>query len=118
MGQSRTLGAVRSYFSKNRKRLDIERITSEAQARAGGVDVNVVSAQQVIYVTSHGYMLCMVHQVIPCADLQGLDCLCSLASDCSTMLLLQLSLPGPLIMCEHMETTLTFMLYAPSSDRL
>ena len=35
MGQSRTLGAVRSYFSKNRKRLDLDRIAEEAQVRGG-----------------------------------------------------------------------------------
>ena len=38
MGQSRTLGAVRSYFSKNRKRLDFDRVADEAQARVGGAD--------------------------------------------------------------------------------
>ena len=38
MGQSRTLGAVRSYFSKNRKRLDFDRVADEAQARIGGAD--------------------------------------------------------------------------------
>lgn len=52
MGQSRTLGAVRSYFSKNRKRLDYERIANETQAQVSGVDVNVVSAQQVVHLTS------------------------------------------------------------------
>ena len=38
MGQSRTLGAVRSYFSKNRKRLDFDRVADEMQARIGGAD--------------------------------------------------------------------------------
>ena len=47
MGQSRTLGAVRSYFSKNRKRLDFDRIAEEAQARAGGADELSAPAQQV-----------------------------------------------------------------------
>ena len=47
MGQSRTLGAVRSYFSKNRKRLDLDRIAEEAQARAGGADALHMPAQQV-----------------------------------------------------------------------
>ena len=48
MGQSRTLGAVRSYFSKNRKRLDFDRIAEEAQVRASDADTLPMSAQQVI----------------------------------------------------------------------
>lgn len=51
MGQSRTLGAVRSYFSKNRKRLDFDRIADEAQARAGGPDTQPMSVQQVCALT-------------------------------------------------------------------
>lgn len=47
MGQSRTLGAVRSYFSKNRKRLDFDRIAEEAQARASGADALPTPALQV-----------------------------------------------------------------------
>ena len=47
MGQTRTLGAVRSYFSKNRKRLDFDRLAEEAQARAAGPDALPSSAQQV-----------------------------------------------------------------------
>ena len=52
---------MRSYYSKNRKRLDFDRITAEADARASGVDVNVVSAQQVTHLPSHGYALHALH---------------------------------------------------------
>lgn len=52
MGQSRTLGAVRSYFSKNRKRLDFDRIAEEAQARGGA---EALPMQQVC--TCHGQAL-------------------------------------------------------------
>ena len=52
MGQSRTLGAVRSYFSKNRKRLDFDSIAEEAQVRGGAA---ALPMQQVC--TCHGQAL-------------------------------------------------------------
>jgi hypothetical protein len=39
MGQTRTLGAVKSYYSKNRKRLDLDRLIEEGSARAAGADL-------------------------------------------------------------------------------
>lgn len=35
MGQSRTIGAVKSYFSKNRRRLDLDRLADEAAVKMG-----------------------------------------------------------------------------------
>ena len=49
MGQSRTLGAVRSYFSKNRKRLDFDRIAEEAQVREADPGALPMLAQQVTH---------------------------------------------------------------------
>ena len=33
MGQSRTIGAVKSFFSKNRRRLDLDRLADDAAAK-------------------------------------------------------------------------------------
>ena len=63
MGQSRTLGAVRSYFSKNRKRLDFDRVADEAQARIGGA--NGIPMQQVCL---HGLACLCPMPVVPGSD--------------------------------------------------
>ena len=52
MGQSRTIGAVKSFFSKNRRRLELDRIAEGAAAAAAATaavsgDAGDAHAQQV-----------------------------------------------------------------------
>jgi hypothetical protein len=53
MGQSRTIGAVKSFFSKNRRRLELDRLAEEAVnaaaavASSGAGDAAVDAAPQV-----------------------------------------------------------------------
>jgi hypothetical protein len=39
MGQSRTIGAVKSFFSKNRRRLDLDRLADEAAAKLDAAEM-------------------------------------------------------------------------------
>ncbi|BDA48420.1 probable nuclear receptor corepressor 1 at N-terminal half [Coccomyxa sp. Obi] len=46
MGQSRTIGAVKSFFSKNRRRLDLDRIAEDANAKMAASEMTDAALQQ------------------------------------------------------------------------
>lgn len=45
MGQSRTIGAVKSFFSKNRRRLDLDRLAEEANAKMAASEMTDAAPQ-------------------------------------------------------------------------
>ena len=47
MGQTRTIGAVKSYFSKNRRKLDLDKLAEGASARAAAEDAAADALAQV-----------------------------------------------------------------------
>ena len=49
MGQSRTIGAVKSFFSKNRRRLDLDRLADEAAAKLDAAEMANANLQVTLY---------------------------------------------------------------------
>ena len=89
MGQSRTIGAVKSFFSKNRRRLDLDRIAEEANAKVAASDMTD-AALQVGRTPAH-HVLVFIHLV---PSVVGSACCCCHSTGSTTSVNVESSLIG------------------------